>query len=311
MSLAEKKEEAELSSLAAAQNAGDLSETDKAFADPTKNMLLSDDEYLQISETEFRARFRERLHHTLEIQTYHAAHYKKPLQESRKDTVLKLLDIWEKRGLAKDLPEYVFSRKLLGFADALIRGRDVDLSAYQWHNLSPEEQDLFEKVIKERRSVRHWDFTRKVPAQVIGRVLEVGLWGAHSCNLQSIRYLVVREEESPGLFAGSDIPGGPVHIVLLQDQRVYLANPFNPVRNRLLDCGAAAQNIVLAAHAYGLGGCWLTFSDGMLGRLSRHFSLPDHIQLVTYVDVGWPVQTPCPVERISVQEALLRPLTGE
>ena len=309
MSPAEKKEEAELSSLAAAESATDLSEEDKAFADPTKNLLLSDEEYLKISDVEFRARFRERLHHTLEIQTYHAAHHKKTLGGNRKDTVLKLLDIWEKRGLGKDLPEYVFSRKLLGFADALIQGKDVDLSAYKWRSLNPEEQNLFERVIRERRSVRHWDWTRKVPARLIRRVLEAGLWGAHSCNLQSIRYLVVREEESPGLFAGSDIPGGPVHIVLLQDQRVYLANPFNPVRNRLLDCGAAAQNIVLASHAYGLGGCWLTFSDGMLSRLSRHFSLPDHMQLVTYVDVGWPVQTPCPVERISVREALLQPLS--
>jgi nitroreductase len=34
-----------------------------------------------------------------------------------------------------------------------------------------------------------------------------------------------------------------------------------------VDCGAAAQNIVVAAHAYGLGGCWLTFTDTMIERL--------------------------------------------
>ncbi len=44
---------------------------------------LSDEEYLKIDETEFRARFRERLHHTLEIQTYSAIHYEKKLKENQ------------------------------------------------------------------------------------------------------------------------------------------------------------------------------------------------------------------------------------
>lgn len=43
---------------------------------------LSDEEYLTIDETEFRARFHERLHHTLEIQTHSAIHYGKRLKEN-------------------------------------------------------------------------------------------------------------------------------------------------------------------------------------------------------------------------------------
>jgi nitroreductase len=294
-----------LSSLNAAEKATDLSDEDKAFADPTKAILLSDEAYLGISETEFRARFRERLHHTLEIQTYEAIHKKKGLTENRKSTVVRLLGLWERRGLSKELPDYKFAQKLLEFADDLIDGKEVSLAQYQWHVLDEKEQDVFDKVLYERRSVRHWDWNRDVPEDIIRKLLKAGLWAAHSCNLQSIRYLVVREKNHPGLFTGSDIPGGPVHIVVLQDERVYLANPRNPVKNRLLDSGAAAQNIVLAAHAHGLGGCWLTFSDGMLARLRKHFELPDHLQLVTYVDVGWPVQTPYPVQRIGVEEALI------
>jgi nitroreductase len=292
---------------AAAESAADLSAADKAFADPTKSPLLSDEEYLRISESEFRARFRERLHHTLEIQTYHAIHHQKKLAGTRKNTALKLLSLWDQRGLAHELPEYVFAQKLLEFADQAISGQKVDLSQYSWHVLSESEQGVFDQVLYQRRSVRHWDESRAVPQEIILKILKSGLWAAHSCNLQSIRYIVVREAEHPGLFTGSDIPGGPVHLVLLQDERVYIANPNNPVKNRLLDCGAAAQNIVLAAHAYGLGGCWLTFSDGMLVRLRKTFKLPDYLSLVTYVDIGWPVQTPFPVQRLSVEEALLNP----
>ena len=137
--------------------------------------------------------------------------------------------------------------------------------------LSEADVQAFDAILYERRSVRHWT-EKEVPEHIIDKLMEAGLWAAHSCNLQSIRYLVVREKNEPGLFLGSDIPGGPVHIVLLQDERVYNANPRNPVRNRLLDCGAAAQNIVLAAHAYGLGGCWLTFTDKMIETLVRRFN---------------------------------------
>jgi nitroreductase len=288
--------------------AADLSQSDREFADPANASAFSDEQYLSVSETEFRARFRERLHHTLEIQTYHAIHNRKSLTEARKSTVLRLLGLWDQRGLSHDLPEYVFAGTLLDFADQLIAGREVNLSAYRWRVLSESERDVFDNVVHERRSVRHWDETREVPDALIRKLLKAGLWAAHSCNLQSIRYIVTREAGRPGLFAGSDIPGGPVHIVLLQDERVYLANRNNPVRNRLLDCGAAAQNIVLAAHAHGLGGCWLTFSEGMIARLRKAFELPDPIQAITYVDVGWPVQTPVPVPRISVDEALLSPL---
>lgn len=268
---------------------------------------LSDEEYLAVSETEFRARFRERLHHTLEIQTYYAAYNKKPLAATQTETALTLLRLWDVRGLSHELPEYVYAQKLLGYANLLIAGKDIDLSEWQWHKFSTSEQALFDKAIYERRSVRHWTEER-VSEEIVYKLLKAGLWAAHSCNLQSIRYLVVRESADPGLFLGSDIPGGPVHIVLLQDERVYLANPRNPVRNRLIDVGAAAQNIVLAAHAGGLGGVWLTFNDTIKERLQNRFNLPEHIQPVTYVDIGWPDQTPYPPQRISVEEAVLTEL---
>jgi nitroreductase len=144
-----------------------------------------------------------------------------------------------------------------------------------------------------------------VSDEVIDKVLEAGSWAAHACNLQSIRYIVVREENTPGLVPGN-IAGAPVHILILQDERVYEANTIMPIRNRLLDAGAAAQNIVLAAHAYGLGGVWLTHSDDMLEKLYDYFKLHERVKIVTYVDVGYPAQTPAPVDKLGLDETLLR-----
>lgn len=265
---------------------------------------LTDEEYLNMDEIEFRARFRERVHHTLEIQTYAAANRSESLREDQNQTAKKFIRIWNERKISTDLPEYIYAEKLIQFSEKLINGETLDLNEFKPYVLTDNDKDVFQKVIKERRSVRHFSDER-VSDDLINKILESGLWAAHSCNLQSIKYLVVREESTPGLFKGSDVPGGPVHLVVLQDERVYRANPFNPVKNRLIDAGAAAQNIALTAHALGLSGVWLTFNEAMIERISKYFNLPEYIKIVTYVDIGYGVQTPYPPQRKSLDEAVI------
>lgn len=262
---------------------------------------------LNMDEVEFRARMRERCHHTLEIQLYSCISQGKMLGPRQTQTADLFLRVWEKRGLSKDLPEYQFVSLLRAMADRVYAGETPDLREFAPVKLSEEALTGFENVLYERRSVRHWDWSRRVPDALIDKVLKAGLWGAHSCNLQSIRYCVVREETMPDVFRNSDIPGGPIHILILQDIRCYRANPMMPAYNKILDCGAAGQNIVLAAHAYGLGGCWLTFtSDQMRERVRSTLEIPPEYDLVTYVDVGYPNQTPAAPNRISVEEAVLQ-----
>ena len=266
---------------------------------------FTDDELLNMDETEFRARVRERSHHTLEIQVYSAAYRNRTLQPSQADTAKRLLRIWRERGLSEDLPEYRYASFLIDAAEKLSRGEPVDLTPYRPTPVTKEMEDHFFTIVKERRSVR--EFTDEdVPDEILEKVLEAGLWAAHGCNVQSIRYVIVREKNEPGLFKGSDVPGGPIHLVICQDMRCYRANDFTPVRNRLLDAGAAGQNIVLAAHAAGLEGVWLTFpGQEFTDRLRARFNLPDYIRLVTYVDVGYGDQTPHPPLRWDVKDTIL------
>ena len=271
----------------------------------TRLFDLTEEQLLKLDEVEFRARMRERCHHTMEIPTYESAYFGTPLPADQTATIEKMLRVWDKRGLSHDLVEYRFATTILELAKRRIAGQPVDLGVYEPKWLTPEEQEVFDRVVFERRSVRQWNLERHVDDALIDRVLNAGLWGAHGCNLQSIRYIVVREEDEPGLFEGSDVPGGPVHIVVMQDKRCYQAHPLMPPPNILLDCGAATQNIILAAHAYGLGGCWLTFSEVMRERFIEHYSLPEYYDVVTYVDIGWPDQSPCPIWRCGVDEAVV------
>ncbi len=266
---------------------------------------LSDEELLKMDEVEFRARVRERSHHTLEIQVYYAAYRNNTISPTQADLTKRLLKLWVQRGLPTDAPEYRYASFLIECADKLSKGESVDLTPYKTTPVTKEMEDNFFTIVKERRSVR--EFTDEdVPDEILYKVLEAGLWAAHGCNVQSIRYAIIREKTTPGLFKGSDVPGGPIHLLILQDMRCYRANDFTPVRNQLLDAGAAGQNIVLAAHAAGLEGVWLTFPNQEFSdRLKNKLNLPDYIRPVTYVDVGYGDQTPHPPLRWAVEDTIL------
>lgn len=267
-------------------------------------MRLTDEEYLAISDTEFRARFRERVHHTLEVQFYHALQSGQPLNPEQTATAEHMCELWRKRGLPTDHHDYAYAQQILALARDCAAGNPVDLSPFAPPVVTDADREVFFRVVHDRRSVRAFS-DREVPDELIDKVLDAGLWAAHACNLQSIRYLVVREKDEPWVFRGSDIPPGPVHIAVLQDERCYLANTVMSLKNRVLDAGAATTNILLAIHANGLDGVWLTYEDHMMDSLRKRFDLPDYIRIVDFIDMGYGVQTPFPPQRPDVSERII------
>jgi len=267
---------------------------------------------MAVPPTTLRAMIVERTHHTVEIQLYDALARGKPLAPGRGDNVREMLAVWRERGLPMDLasPDWAWVHALLNMAERAGRGETVDLSPFAWPPFDGGERAVARRLIHERRSVRHWT-EKEVPDWMIDQVLRAGLWAPHGCNLCSLRFLVVREKNRPGLFRGSDIPGGPVHVVACQDRRAYdaqpgyVANPEMLETNRLLDCGAAMQNMALMAHALGLGAVWLTFGQEMKRRLREHFALDEQIEIVTYLDLGFPAQTPMPPGRMALDEVVI------
>ena len=267
---------------------------------------------LNIHPTTLRAMIVERTHHTVEIQLYEALAKGERLSPDRGDNVREMLAIWHERGLSmdKDAPDWAWVHALLDIAQRVSQGEEVDLSSFAWSVFDEGKRAVTSQLISQRRSVRHWT-DEPVPDWMIDEILQAALWAPHGCNLCSLRFLIVREGNVPGLFRGSDVPGGPVHIVACQDRRAYYAQPgyvANPdvlENNRVLDCGAAMQNMVLMAHALGLGAVWLTFRQEMKQRLRKHFALEDEIQIVTYLDLGFPRETPMPPGRMALHEVVL------
>jgi len=133
--------------------------------------------------------------------------------------------------------------------------------------------------------------------------------GHCACNLQTLRVLIVNDPdpEVAALFEG-EVSGAPAHLVVCQDRRPYeFYRSSVPEHNRGLDCGAAMQNMLLMAHALGLGAVWLTFVGHQAQNLRTFFHIPEYIDIVSYISLGWPAITPLPPGRMELEAVLLRP----
>jgi len=65
------------------------------------------------------------------------------------------------------------------------------------------------------------------------------------------------------------------------------------------DCALAAENLMLTAHAAGLGTCWIGFAQGWLGTPAGKslLQLPGDIAPMAPIIVGHPKSAPSPVSR--------------
>lgn len=164
------------------------------------------------------------------------------------------------------------------------------------------------KAIVERRSVRSFQ-TDSVPEDRLRRLVEAGIWAPSGGNAQTWRFIIVTDGVSirrlkmlsPGLLGNP-----PAVIVICQDiaEAERKGAKLGKEVLSLMDSAMAAQNIILAAYAEGLGTCIVrSFHPGGVQKLLR---LPDYIAPQILISVGVPVSVPKPPKRnfniVSFQE---------
>lgn len=151
------------------------------------------------------------------------------------------------------------------------------------------------KLIRDRRSIRHFKDT-PIPRDVIESLIDLGRWAPSHCNFQSCRFILVEDKfirRSMVDHGGSAvIASAPLGILICNDHRSVNTN----YRDWIQSAAAAAQNILLGAHAFGLGGCWVCHLPRPQ-TLKRIFNIPPFYSPVTYVALGYPLWQPKPVLR--------------
>ena len=156
--------------------------------------------------------------------------------------------------------------------------------------------DAIENILT-RRSVRHFS-PNPVPDEEVQLLLKAAMHAPSAGNSQPWHFVVVTErtmlDEVPKFHTSAEfIMEAHLAILVCADENVARPGRW------LLDCSAAAENILLAAHARGLGACWIGIQpDPVRIEGAAHlFNLPAQVHPLCLIAVGYPVETPPNVER--------------
>jgi nitroreductase len=144
------------------------------------------------------------------------------------------------------------------------------------------------EAIKGRRSIRSYR-PKAIPDEVLNQVLEAGRWAPSASNFQPWKFVVVRDDKVKEELArtatyGSFLTDAPAAIAVVIDP--WSSN--HPVE----DGAAATQNMLLAAHALGLGSCWIgCYNSSYEGQARRILGVPDDRRLLSLISLGYPAES--------------------
>jgi nitroreductase len=158
--------------------------------------------------------------------------------------------------------------------------------------------DLF-SIIADRRSIKR--FTSKpVELDKVLQAIQAGALAPSSGNLQNWSFIVITDLERIRAMYNHTLNQEPflsamAAVIICGD--VEHAHTMYGMRGKRLytiqNCAAAAQNMLLAAHAIGLGAIWIGAFDEE--RIASMFKIPDHQHRPQAILLfGYPDYTPEP-----------------
>jgi len=148
------------------------------------------------------------------------------------------------------------------------------------------------EALKTRRSIRRYK-KQAVPRELIEQIVDCARYAPTAVGKQPWEFVAVTER--PTLKGLADLTdygkfiaeAGCCIAVFCQDTKYYLE-----------DGSAATQNILLAAHALGLGACWVAGDKKpYCGRVAALLSVPEAYRLVSLIALGHPDEQPSKEKR--------------
>jgi len=152
------------------------------------------------------------------------------------------------------------------------------------------------EAIRTRRSIRSFN-AEKIPDQDIVKILEAARWAPSAGNRQPWTFIYVKDPQvlrmlkncSPGLYADA-VAGIIIGIEKKSEKR------------GLLDACFAAENMLLAAHALGIGSCPIVSFNGE--AIKKIIDAPENWEPVLVVSLGYPDKIPEPPPKKALSEII-------
>lgn len=146
------------------------------------------------------------------------------------------------------------------------------------------------ECIATRRSIRKF-LDIPVEFEKVGNVLDAGRMAPSAGNLQDWKFILITDEKMRQEIAKACveqywIATAPIHIIVCTEpERTRRFYGKMGEKYSLQNGAAVVQNMLLAAHAEGLGSCWVgAFEDEAVKRL---LNIPDDVIVHAIVPLGY------------------------
>jgi nitroreductase len=154
------------------------------------------------------------------------------------------------------------------------------------------------EAIHARRSIRQYQ-DRPVPDELVRKVLQAAMAAPSARNQQPWHFLVIDDrpllEEIVKFCPNAAMAvRAPLAILVCGDLRLEKSPGY-----WVVDCAAAVQNMLLAAHALGLGAVWCGVypRQERMDGFRRLLGLPAAVNAHSLVVLGYPAEEPSPQDR--------------
>ena len=165
--------------------------------------------------------------------------------------------------------------------------------------MSAHRNDKLEFIFG-RRSIRVYG-----PAPIseleVSLLLQAAMAAPSAMGKDPWRFVVVRRREmltrlSAALPGGKMLSSSALALVVCGDREAALDQHLSYL---LQDCSAAIENLLLGAHALGLGACWVGIhpSEDAVRQVKELLSLPGLVVPIAVVSLGEPGERPEPRTR--------------
>ena len=153
----------------------------------------------------------------------------------------------------------------------------------------------FMELAKRRCSVRAYE-DRKVEPEKLERILEAARIAPTAKNLQPVKLLAVQSGEGlEKVGKAANIYGAPLAIIVCADHQRAWTRPFDSKRSTDIDASILTDHMMLEATELGLGSVWICFFRPDV--LREEFSLPEHLEPVNILAVGYASGAPASPDR--------------
>jgi len=149
------------------------------------------------------------------------------------------------------------------------------------------------EALHSRRSIRQY-LPDAVDRSALEAIVDAARMAATARNDQPWEFVVVTERARLDKLAELAIHGK----FLAQTPAAILVFCKRDAKYCVEDGSAATQNILLAAHALGLGSCWINGSQAVYAReVEEYLGVGEEMRLISINAIGKVKATPAPIKR--------------